>query len=329
MRLALPRPLAPALSVLAAAFLLVSCGDQSDTVTLKFGHLANEDHLWHQSALYFAEQVAELSDGRVQVQVFPSEQLGKELEMIRSIQSGIIDLTVSGESMQNWTPYAAFTGMPYLLDNLDQLRTVADGPAGARIAEEIEKSVGLVPLGYYARGPRHLTSNRPIRSPADLKGIILRVPSVPISVTVWNALGAKATPMAFSEVFTSLQSGAIEAQENPFALIDSAGFHEVQDYVNLTTHVVGWVYVLIGKKQLEALPADLQDAVREAGRRMQAYHQERFLESEAELRAALQAKGMTFVEVDIEAFRAIADPAVSEAIPEAIRPLYRKIKDNR
>ncbi|EDY84813.1 TRAP transporter solute receptor, DctP family [Verrucomicrobiia bacterium DG1235] len=319
------------LSLLAsAALFLASCGkNDTDTVTLKFGHLANEDHIWHKAALHFAEQAAELSSGRVQVQVFPAEQLGKELEMIRSIQSGIIDITVSGESMQNWTPFAAFCGMPYLIKDLEQLRSVADGPAGATIAAEIEKSVGLVPLGYYVRGPRHLTANRPIRTPADLKGIILRVPSVPISIAVWNALGAKATPMAFSEVFTSLQSGAIEAQENPFALINSAGFAEVQSHVNLTSHVVGWVYVLIGKKQLEALPPELQEAVLEAGRRMQTYHQKLFLESEAQLRADLESKGMQMVEVDNAAFQAIAASAVAAEIPEAIRPLYQKIKTNQ
>lgn len=317
-----------AISLILSSLLFASCGSkEGGTTVLKLGHLANEDHIWHKSALHFAEQVAELTEGRVRVQIYPAEQLGKELEMVRSIQSGIIDMTVSGESMQNWTPYAAFCGMPYLINDLDQLRAVADGPAGAVIASEIVDKVGLMPVGYFVRGPRQLTSNRPIRTPADLKGLILRVPSVPISIAVWNALGAKATPMAFSEVFTSLQSGTIDAQENPLALIDSAGFYEVQDYVNLTNHVVGWVYVLIGEKQLAALPEDLQRAILEAGRRMQAYHQELFLESEAELRRSLQEKGMKFVEVDREAFRAIADRTVERELPEAILPLYRQIKD--
>lgn len=317
----------PALAALAAAALLVSCGGGSDAIVLKFGHSANDGDIWHKSALRFAEEIAALSGGRMKAQVYPAEQLGKELEMIRSIQSGIMDITVSGESMQNWTPFAAFCGMPYLIDGVDALNRVASGPAGAAIAAEIERSVGLKPIGYFARGPRHLTSNRPIRAPSDLRGIILRVPSVPISIAAWNALGAKTTPMALSEVFTSLQSGAIEAQENPFALINSAGFYEVQDYVNLTGHVVGWVYVLIGEKRFESLDPDLQEVVLEAGRRMQAYHQELFAAEEASLRRMLEERGMEMVEVDTAAFKAIADKAVERELPEAIKPLYREIKD--
>jgi len=310
-------------------FIVAGCNNKKDgeQVVLKFGHSANESDIWHQSALHFAEQVDQLSGGKMKVQVFPAEQLGKELEMIRSIQQGIMDITISGESMQNWTPQAAFCGMPYLINDLDHAKNVVDGEPGKTISAAIKKEVGLVPIGYYVRGARHLTANRPIKTPEDLNGIILRVPNVPISVATWESLGAKPTPMAFSEVFTSLQSGTIEAQENPFALINSAGFHEVQSHVNLTQHVIGWVYVLMGEKQFEALSPELQDVVLKAGQSMQEFHQKRFVEEEASLRKQLEEKGMTMVEVDLESFKQEADAVVFEAIPEEIRPMYRAIKD--
>ena len=140
-------------------------------------------------------------------------------------------------------------------------------------------------------GARHLTSNRPIEKPDDLNDLILRVPNVPISVATWTALGAKPTPMAFSEVFTGLQSGTIEAQENPLALINSAGFHEVQDHVNLTGHVNGWVYLLIGEKQIESLSKDDRAALLAAGQAMQTYHQGLFIEEEKLLKDAIGIKG--------------------------------------
>ena len=124
---------------------------------------------------------------------------------------------------------------------------MADGDIGKTIERKILKRINLRPIGWFKRGPRHLTSNRPIVHPDDLKGMILRVPNVPIYVSVWKALGAKPTPMDFSEVFTSLQQGTIHGQENPFALIKSSSFYEVQDFCNLTGHVISWIYVIIGE----------------------------------------------------------------------------------
>ena len=172
--------------------------------------------------------------------------------------------------------------MPYLIEDLDHAKAVIASQEGEKVAKQIKSKVGWVPVGYFVRGPRHLTSNRPIKTPDELNNLILRVPNVPISVATWNALGAKPTPMAFSEVFTGLQAGTIEAQENPLALINSAGFHEVQKYVNLTQHVVGWVYLLIGEKQLDLLSPEDRQAVLDAGQAMQAFHQKLFVEEEAE-----------------------------------------------
>lgn len=297
-------------------------------IVLRLGHQANEHDVWHRASVHFGEIVDSLSGGRISVMVFANEQLGRELDMIRSIEAGITDLTITGESMQVWADITSFCGMPYLIRDFEHLKTVVDGPLGKKIENTMIGSIGLRPLAYLPRGARHLTSNRPIRHPDDLQGMILRVPTVPISVATWEALGAKPTPMTLSEVFTALQQGTVEAQENPFALIHSAGFPEVQQYVNLTGHVIGWVYIVIGEKQFQALsPAD-QDIILAAGRATQVYHEKIFHEQEKELRKKLEDQGMEFIETDNDAFRAKAREAVLNNLPVPLQEIYVDIQRN-
>jgi len=314
--------------ILVSAF-FASCRNSGEgpEYILRLGHQGNEQDIWHRSALYFAHVLDSLSEGRVEVRVHPAEQLGPELDMIRSIRAGVVEMTITGESMQNWAGITALLAVPYLIRDSRHLKQVVEGEIGQEIAGEMIRKIGVRPVGYFERGPRHLTSNRPIIQPEDLDGIILRVPNVPLFVQVWQALGAKPTPMTFSEVFTALQQGTVEAQENPFALIYSAGLYEVQKYLNLTRHVTSWIYVVIGEKQFQALPGDLQKKVLEAGKLMQQYHEKEFVKQEEFLRHQLEEKGMQFVEPNVEAFRKKAEAAVLEALPEAYRPLYKKITE--
>ncbi len=292
---------------------------------LRFGHQGNEQDIWHKSALFFANTLDSLSGGRIETRIYPSEQLGGELDMIRSIRAGIVEMTITAESMQNWAGITALLAIPYLINDSEHLRQVVEGEIGHRIADEMINTIGLRPIGFFERGPRHLTSNRPIITPDDLGGMILRVPNVPLFVRVWQTLGAKPTPMTFSEVFTALQQGTVEAQENPFALIYSAGFFEVQKYLNLTHHVTGWTYVVIGEKQFSNFPHNLQLNILEAGRKMQQYHENEFVKQEEFLRKQLESKGMIFTEPDISAFREKAKTAVLESLPDEYKPLYFNI----
>lgn len=301
-------------------------GDEPEYI-LRLGHQGNEQDIWHKSALHFAHSLDSLSGGKMEVRVHPAEQLGVELDMIRSIRAGIVEMTITGESMQNWAGITALLAVPYLIRDSEHLRQVVEGDIGDEIAHEMINTIGVRPIGYFERGPRHLTSNRPITKPDDLGGMILRVPNVPLFVKVWQSLGAKPTPMTFSEVFTALQQGTVEAQENPFALIYSAGLYEVQKYLNLTRHVTSWIYVVMGENQFQALPEDLQEKVLEAGKLMQQYHQQEFVKQEKILRQQLEDRGMIFIEPDIEAFRKKAEKAVLEELPEEYKSLYLKITE--
>lgn len=295
--------------------------------TLKFGHLANEEHIWNKAAERFKQIVEKQSDGQIEVQIFPNEQLGSEMNVINSIQLGTADMTITGESLQNWAPKAAMMAVPYAFRDSEHMRKAVEGEIGKEIEAQIEAQTGLVPIAWFERGPRELTSNRPIKKPSDLNGLRLRVPNVPLFVDTWQALGAKPTPMAFSEVFTALQQGTIDAQENPLSLIESASFDEVQDYVNMTDHVRSWIYVVIGKNKLESMPEDLQKVVLDAADKMQSYEEELFAKDQQRLEQALKDAGMEFVEVDQQAFADKAKPAIEASLNEEQQKLYQAIQD--
>ncbi len=334
------------LAVLLLTFSLVACanepaddnGDQqakenndqtaeepAEKIEWKLGHLGNEEHIWNKTALKFAELVNEKTNGQIEVKVYPNEQLGSEVDNINMIKAGTADMVISGESMANWAPKAALMAVPYAFRDTEHMRSSIEGDIGEEIAAQIEEKVGIMPLYYHVRAPRNLTSSEPISSPEDLSGFKMRVPNVPIFVDAWKAAGASPQVMAFNEVFTALQQGVINGQENPVDLIYSAGFYEVQKYVNETEHVNGWVYVLVGKEQFESLSEDLQAAVLEASDEAQAYGDELFNEEITGYTEQLKEKGMTFNPVDKDAFMEAMKPAILEKLTDEQKDLYERI----
>lgn len=293
---------------------------------LRASHLVNENHTWYEAFEYFGEILEERSNGRIKIENYHSEQLAKEIEAIRLIQAGVIDMTTTGSMLANWIEIVVFSEMPFLLRDSVDMMNLINGPVGRRMNKEMIEETGIRPIGFFQRGPRHLTSNRPIKHPDELDGLIIRVPSVPSFVTAWGALGAKPTPMAFSEVFTSLQQGTIEAQENPFAMINSAGFAEVQDYLNLTSHVISWTYPVIGEKQYQKFPDDLKIIFDQAAKDMQEFEHQLFLKNEKSVQAELKNKGMTFVEVDKDAFGEKCRETIYNSLSPEMQDIYNEIQ---
>ncbi|MCS7242014.1 MAG: TRAP transporter substrate-binding protein [Candidatus Caldatribacterium sp.] len=297
-------------------------------VVWKFGHLVNEEHMWHRTAVKFAELVKEKTNGEVEIVIYPNEQLGKEIEVLTMIQAGTADLTISGESMQNWAPKAALIAAPYAFRNIDHMVKAINSDIGQEIRQEIIEKVGVIPLYYHIRAPRNLTSNKPISKPEDVRGLRLRLPNVPLFVEAWKAVGASPQVMAFSEVFTALQQGVIDAQENPYDLIYNASLYEVQKYVNETEHVIGWVWVVLGKKQFESLSKELQEAVLAAAQEAQKYADLLFWQEMPTFKQKLIEKGMIINSaVDKEAFRKIMSEAVEKVLTPEQAALYRKIQE--
>jgi len=307
---------------------MCSCGDPTEKgqYKLRLAHLANEKNTWHLAALKFKELVEERSQEKILVQVYPNSQLGGEMDLINSVQIGAVDLTISGESLQNWAPKAALLAVPYLFNSSEDMRNTASGEVGKEIEEEIREKAGLLPLTWFERGPRHLTSNRPILTPSELKGLKLRVPNVPLFLKVWQGLGAKPIPMSFGEVFTSLQQNTIEGQENPISLIHSASFFEVQKHVNLTAHVRSWIYLVMGEEKFKAFPPHLQAIIKKAAQDTQNYERSLFLKEENELSEKLRQHGMTFTQSDVKAFSSKAKPIILQSLNEDQSRLFNKIQ---
>jgi TRAP-type transport system periplasmic protein len=306
------------------------CAHKSDDVyIIKVSLWANQSHTWYAAFNHFKKILHQRTDGRIEVQVYPSEQLAKEIESIRLIQAGVIDMTVTASLLSNWIEIAAFCEMPFLLRNQADKEYLINGPLGAQIKQEILEKTGLRVVGLFERGQRQLTSNRPIKHPDELNGMILRVPSVPTFVTAWSAMGAKPTPMAFSEVFTSLQQGTIEGQENPLELILSSGFSEVQKYVNRTNHVMSWSYPVIGEAQFQKLPKDLQGIFLNAAIEMENYERELFLNNQNEVEKQLKDNGMQFIEVDNDAFSRKCASAIYESLSPNMKTVYQEFMKNR
>lgn len=312
-------------AIVAVLAAIASTPLSAQELTLKLGHLANEQNSWHKAAVKFGQELSRMTDGRIAVEVYPNESLGKEIDLINGMQLGTVDMTITGESLQNWAPKAALLAVPYAYKSIEHMDEVATGPIGDDIKEQIIEKVQIRPIAHFARGPRNLTSNRPIRSPDDLNGLKMRVPNVPLFVDTWKALGANPGPMAFSEVFTGLQNGTIESQENPLALIRSASFNEVQSHVNMTEHVRSWIYLTIAESTWNKLSADDQEAVLRAAELAQAYERGLFEASIDADRAYLEANGMTFVEVDGAAFQAKAKDAVLMNVNDEIKPVVENL----
>ncbi|HLR52417.1 MAG TPA: TRAP transporter substrate-binding protein [Candidatus Avamphibacillus sp.] len=323
----------------AVVLVLAACGSGSDSedkgsddsdgdvITWKLGHLADENHIWHDTSLKFAELVEEKTDGQIEIKVYPSNTLGGETDTINAINAGTADMVISGETLENWAPKAALLATPYAFRDLDHVQKVVEGEIGDEIEEEIIEKAELTPLFYMTRAPRNLTSNKPIESVEDIKGFKMRVPNVPLFLDSWDAVGAKPQVMDFDEVFTGLQQNVIDGQENPADLIQSGALYEVQDYVNRTEHVYSWIYVLVGNDQFEALNDEQQEAVKEAALEAQDYGEDLFEDEIEEIEQALKDEGMEFVDVDQDSFREEMIPAIKESLSEEQFELYEKILD--
>jgi len=265
----------------------------------------------------FAKAIAERSKGELTVQVFPGGQLGGERDMVESLQLGSIEIGAFGSYvMGNITPeWGLVIDTPYMIRNQQHFRKVVDGPLAKPIYEAMLQRKGIRHVAWANRGPRYLTSNKPIKTPADLKGVKMRVPEVETYLAAWKMLGATVTPMAFPEVFMALKQGTIDAQENPLELILTSSFYEVQKYVDLTAHICSGYEITVSERWFKSLSPGLQRIVIDGLVEMAKIEDRYQAADEAELQRKLKDKGMIFNPVDLPKFR------------EALKELPNQFKD--
>lgn len=296
-------------------------------IVIRIGHAQNEDGDWHKSLEVFKERVETLSEGSIKVELYANETLGAEMDNITAIQQGNCEGVLSGDTMSNWTPYAALLAMPYAASSVDSLIEIASSEEiGGVIEEQIRQNVKLHPIGFFIRSARNLTANKKIESIDDLKGLKVRVPNNPLHISLWNAFGASATPLAWGEVFSALQNGTIEAQENPYANIISANLPEVQHYLIKTEHVYSWIYILLGEDFWNSLTEEQQTIINTAADEMQTF-QWQYLKDEVANQEAQLQEVMEFIEVDKAPFIEIAKQVLEEQLDPEIYDLYLKMVD--
>ena len=269
---------------------------------LKFGHVGAPGSLFEASATEFAKRANEKLAGKAKVVTFGSSQLGKDKELLQKLKLGTIDFALPSTVMSTVADEFGLFEMPYLVKNRKHMSRIEKDIFWQKIAPAAEAK-GYKILAVWENGFRHITNNeRPINVPADLKGIKLRTPKGSWRVKMFKSYGANPTPMSFSEVFTALQTGVIDGQENPFAQIYSAKFQEVQKYLSLTGHVYTPAYITVGTKTWEKLPADVRQILEETARETQGYVYETAAAMETDLLAKLKAGGMQVNEPDKPAF---------------------------
>lgn len=237
---------------------------------------------------------------------------------------GDCDIVLTGESMQTYVEELGIIGMPYAITSDEHMDAVLEGDVGKEL-EDLMLKAGLRSLGAVKRGPRNITSNKEIHTPDDLKGFIIRTPESKMTMAAFEAMGAKPTPMAFSEIFTSLQQGVIHGQENPLANIYDASLYEVQDYVIETEHLRAWVYMAISEARFSSFSPEAQAMIQECASEAIAYEHELFLADEAQLKSTLEEKGMTFIEVDQTPFKEKAVSGVLEVLSDKQKAIYEKM----
>jgi tripartite ATP-independent transporter DctP family solute receptor len=262
----------------------------------------------------FAREVEKRTNGRYKVQNFYSGALGAERESIEALQLGTLDLTMTSTGpVPNFVPDIAILDIPFLFRDYTHARAVLDGPIGQEMLQKFDaKSIHA--LAWGENGFRNMTNSKhPVNGPEDLKGLKMRTMENPVHIQAYRAFGIIPTPMAFTEVFTALQQGTVDGQENPLSVITSAKFDQVQKYLTLTGHVYSPALILMSKAQWDKLSAADKQAFNEAAKEAVKANRGRIDDDEKKAVADLRAKGMQVVEnVDKTKFQTALAPTFTE-----------------
>ena len=334
------------LMVLVLVFSLTACGKTApaestegdapaedaaiETITLKAGIAINQEHPYYLGIEKFAEIISEKTDGRITVNIYHSGQLGGERDLIEGLRMGSVDMTVvSSAPVSSFVPKIAVFDLPYLFTSREMAYKVMDGPVGegffADLAEQQIKG-----LGWFENGFRDITNNKhPIYTPEDLKGIKIRVMESPVPIATFNVAGANPTPMAWGEVFTALQQGTIDAQENPLPIIYTQKLYEAQKYLSLTDHFYSPALFLMSKDMFDKLSADDQALFLEAAAEATAYEREVSLQQAEEYIGLCIEEGMEVNEVDKELFVKAMAPVYEQFEEELGKDLIDEIMNTK
>jgi tripartite ATP-independent transporter DctP family solute receptor len=292
MRQAVFKLFAAALSV-AALSLAVPAHAQIRPYELKAGTNLADDHPQSQGAKKFAEAAARLSGGKIKIRVYTAGTLGSDLQMQSALQGGVLDFTVpSTSTLAGLVREFGVFDFPFLFNTAQEADQVLDGPFGKRIADKLQDK-GLVSLGYWENGFRNTTNSKhPIQRWEDFQGLKIRTVQNNVVLDIFNNFGANAVPLAFNELFTALDSKAVDAQENPLPVIATAKFYEVQKYLSLTRHSYTALVFLISKKTWDKFNEAEKKVILTAADEARLFERQANRELDARLIDQLKKEGM-------------------------------------
>ncbi len=295
-------------TLIAVTLVLPLSGRIDDTRTLRWAHVYEITSPYHQQALRAAEEFERRTDGRYRIRVYPASALGNESAINESLLLGAIDVIYTATSyVANAYAPIALSDFPYAIEDFAHWRAYRDSALFEEITTRFGDRTGTQVLGYTYYGFRHVTSNRPIRHPDDMRRLKIRVPNAPMFLILPQATGANATPMPFAEVYLALQQGVVDAQENPLTTIRFKRFYEVQSHINLTGHIVPSLLTLTSARLLDRLGDEDARLLADITWRAADRASREIAQSEDVLIDWFSDRGITVNPVDRDAFRAAVE----------------------
>ena len=293
---------------------LAAPGVLAKAKVVKVATSTQSTHIYNVGLEEFAKLVKEKSNGELDVQIFPAAQLGSERDFVEGLQLGTLEMTLTSTGpMGNFVPEIKLFNLPYLFANRAEAYKVLDGPIGTEIADKLLK-IGIRSLGWYENGFRNVTNNvRPINQVTDMKGIKIRVMEDSLFIDSMKALGASPLPMAFGELYTALEQGTVDAQENPLGNIYTSRFQEVQKYLAMTGHFYSPAMLLVSEIFWKSLNPAQQKALAEAGAEARDYERQLSIDSESDYKKKLLEAGMQITEPDKTEFIKAVKPVYATA----------------
>lgn len=302
-------PFVVLLSYVTAMLLFAVARRSDDTTVLRWGHVYETSSAFHKEALKVAEAFEDETNGRYRIKVYPASSLGNEVSLNEALNLGSVDLIYTGPSLaaQYYGPLG-MSDFPYAIRDMAHWRAYRDSELFRELAHAYGDATGNEILALTFYGFRHVTSNRPIRAPEDMRNLKIRVPNAPAFMMMPQATGANPTPMPFSEVYLGLQQGVVESCENPLTTIYYKRFYEVQSHISLTGHIANSLVIIISGKAKNELPVADRALLAQLIERASARATEEITRQENELVSWYQDNGITIIEADREAFRDVVYP---------------------